>query len=165
MQFAKDSFFVHLRDRLQSVNPDRVITFNGALRLALVVVENEPPVPEPLPETFYLRWGSARVITRALPGQRPLMAMDVQISYHTRGAAAQAHVDRGRALGALDAELLAICAAGSVGKFDHTQLPLVALNSRLFWAPPRFGEVEAVGDELRRTASLTIFFFPEVTAA
>lgn len=163
MQSAKDSLFVHLRDRLAAINPLRVVDLNGSVRPAVVVAENEPPVA-PLPKVFYLRWMGVRAMARAHPGLRPLLALDAEISYFTRGDAAAEHVDRGRALAALDAELLEICAAGLTAKLDHTQSPPAALNSQLMWAAPVLLPAVAEGDALRRTASLTVFFFPEVLA-
>ncbi len=36
MQFAKDSFYMALRERLASLNPQRTVTLNGATRPAVV---------------------------------------------------------------------------------------------------------------------------------
>ena len=43
MQFAKDSFFLALQERLVGINPTRTVTLNGATIPAMVVVENLPP--------------------------------------------------------------------------------------------------------------------------
>jgi len=43
MQFAKDSFFLALQQKLAGLNPARTITLNGATDPAVVVVENLPP--------------------------------------------------------------------------------------------------------------------------
>jgi hypothetical protein len=164
MQSAKDTFFLHLRDRLQQINPQRTVALNGSTRLALVFVENEPPAAL-LPDVFYLRWLNTRVLAHSHPGMRPLLALDAAISYSTRGNAGAQHVDRGRALAQLDLELLAMCVAGAAPKIDATQSPPVALNSSLVWAAPHLNAIEAEGDELRRAATLTILFFPEVDLA
>jgi hypothetical protein len=165
MQSAKDSFFQHLRDRLQQLNPQRTVDLNGSTRPALVVLENEPAAAEPLPGVFYLQWLGVRAVARTYPGLRPLQALDAELFYFTRGTAAAEHGDRGRTLAALDRELLEMCAAGAAPKLDLTQSPPVALNSSLLWAPPALGAVAAEGDQLRRAATLTILFFPEVNNA
>src|SRR5579862_7323693 len=86
MQFAKDSFFVALRERLASLNPARTVTLNGAAIPAVVVVENlSPSFAEPQPNTFYVEWGAAQVVL-SNAGNCPLMSLDVVISYYTLGS-------------------------------------------------------------------------------
>ena len=164
MQSAKDTFFLHLRERLVQLNPLRTVDLNGSTRPALVVIENEPPVAARLSDVFYLRWLGARVIARSYPDQRPLLALEAEFSYSTAGTPAQQHVDRGRLLAELDLELLAMCASGSTPLVDGTQSPAVSLGGRVFWDTPRLAAIEHSGDELRRTASITIFFFPQEPA-
>src|SRR5688572_10180108 len=98
MQSAKDTFFLHLRARLQQINPQRTVELNGSTRPALVALENEPAVAAPLTDVSYLRWLGARALSRQHPGQRPLLALDAELSYRTAGTPAQRGVDRGRAL-------------------------------------------------------------------
>src|SRR5580692_1250420 len=53
MQFAKDSFFLALQQRLAGLNPARTVTVNGATVPAVLVAENLPPASaEPLPNAF-----------------------------------------------------------------------------------------------------------------
>jgi len=55
MQFAKDSFFLALQERLAGLNPGRTVTLNGTTVPAVAVVENLPPSSaEPEPNTFYI---------------------------------------------------------------------------------------------------------------
>jgi hypothetical protein len=93
------------------------------------------------------------------------------ITYRTRGTCESA-VDRGRALGALDNELLNICHPGRSRKRDFTQSPSVDLGSDIFWSEPELAELET-GDAsdsaagcggaiLQRSARLTLYFFSEV---
>ncbi len=82
-------------------------------------------------------------------------------------------VDRGRALGQLDTELLNICQPPSTEKMDFTKSPSVDLGTRVFWTQPVFGErsktaVEENADKhpdgrVGRQARITVYFFPEVT--
>ncbi len=108
MQFAKDSFYMALRERLASLNPQRTVTLNGATRPAVIVAENELVIPvEPLPDAFYIEWAASQTV-EGQAGSRALMAMDCVISHHTLGTV-ESGVDRGRTLAALDMELIGIC--------------------------------------------------------
>ncbi len=99
MQFAKDSFFLALQERLAGLNPARTITLNGATVPAVVVAENLPPSSaEPLPNAFYIEWGAAEVV-EGYAGQRSADEAGMSsISYYTLGSV-QSMVDRGRDAG------------------------------------------------------------------
>lgn len=144
MQFAKDSFFLALRERLAAVNPARTVTLNGATIPAIVVVENlTPSFAEPQPNTFYIQWGAADVVSGNV-GNGALMSLDVVISYYTLGSV-QSMVDRGRLLGQLDHELLSICQPLSTQKRDYTQSPSADLGTSVFWNQPSFTEGKGAG--------------------
>jgi hypothetical protein len=175
MQFAKDSFYVALRERLAVVNPARTVVMNGVTRPAIVVVENEAgSAAEPVADTFHIYWGGAKVSKAHSGGERQLMALECTIAYRTAGSG-EAGVDRGRRLARLDEELLAICRPGWTTKRDYTQSPQVELGTTLMWNPPDLGETETVGEapsswrktraisgaRLQRLASMIIYFFGE----
>jgi hypothetical protein len=171
MQFAKDSFFVALQQRLAALNSSRVITVNGATVPAILVVENLPPYSaDPQPNTFYVEWGEAGVI-EGHAGNNPMMSLDCVISYYTIGTV-QSMVDRGRVLGELDEELLGMCQPPNTEKRDYTQSPSADLGTSVFWGQPLLGESKksAVTDNaeryqdarVERKAQLTIYFFSEV---
>jgi len=163
MQFAKDSFYVALRDRLAALNPARVVYLDGANRPAVIVAENQAPGSTvPFDNTFYLRWGAARVVASTQRARRPLMALDCVLSYRTSGTADNSFADRGRTLAALDLELLSIASPGATAKQDFSQAPVLDLGTKVLWRRPQLGDAEVVGSELRRLAALAIFFFPEV---
>jgi hypothetical protein len=187
MQFAKDSFFLALQQRLAGLNPARTVTINGATVPAVLVVENLPPFSaEPLPNTFYMEWGRAAVVD-GHGGDSALMSLECVISYYTLGTV-QSMVDRGRVLGQLDGELLGICQPPSTEKIDYTQSPAADLGTKVFWNQPSFEEAATAGVEddtvnyqtgraarkmfytqalqdgrAARRAELTVFFFSEVT--
>jgi hypothetical protein len=186
MQFAKDSFFLALQQRLAGLNPARTITLNGATVPAVVVVENLPPsLAEPQPNAFYIEWGTAKAVD-GNAGDDALMSLACVISYYTLGTVASM-VDRGRVLGQLDSELLGICQPPNTEKMDYTQAPSADLGTSVFWSQPVFQEVTTSGVEdntaayqaravrramyeqayqdgrVERRAGLTIFFFSEVT--
>lgn len=96
-------------------------------------------------------------------------------------------VDRGRVLGQLDEELLAICQPTNTEKFNYTQSPSIDLGTTVFWNQPAFeiATTSGVEDEtlayqgrvarrvmyerayqdgrVERRARLAVFFFSEVT--
>jgi len=187
MQFAKDSFFLALQQRLAGLNPSRTVTVNGATVPAVVVVENLPPSSaEPQPNAFYIEWGAAGVVD-GHAGNGALMSLDVVLSYYTLGSV-QSMVDRGRLLGQLDDELLSICQPPNTEKRDYTQSPSADLGTTVFWGQPSFLEGKGAGmfwgrvsfperarsgvtedaensqdSRVERKATLTIYFFSEVT--
>ena len=175
MQFTKDTFYITLRDRLAALNPARTITLNGATRPAVVVAENEVVIPvRPLPDAFYLEWGGAQPVPQQV-GERAIFQLECVVSYHTFGTV-ESGVDRGRALASLDTDLLGITQPGCAPKFDYTQTPAANLGSSIVWSTPQLGKIvgsEAprneelprgtAGIRLERTASMKVFFFPEVS--
>ncbi len=186
MQFAKDSFFLSLQQRLAGLNPARTVTINGATMPAVLAAENLPPASaEPLPDTFYIEWGTAAVID-GHAGDAALMSVECMISYYTFGTV-QSMVDRGRVLGQLDGELLSICQPTNTEKYDYTQSPPLDLGTSVFWNQPVFAQATTTGAEdntvayqargvrramyeqayqdgrAERRAELTVFFFSEVT--
>jgi hypothetical protein len=186
MQFAKDSFFLALQQRLAGVSPARTVTINGTTVPAVLAVENLPPAAaEPQPNTFYIEWGPAAVVD-GHAGNSALMSLACVISYYTLGTV-ESMVDRGRVAGQLDNELLAICQPTSTEKIDDTQSPSADLGTSVFWNQPSFEEATTSGVEdntaayqgrsvrramyerayqdgrIERRANLTVFFFSEVT--
>jgi hypothetical protein len=174
MQFTKDSFYMALLQRLVSLDPLRTITLNGTTRPAIVVAENELVIPvQPVADAFYIEWGAAQLVPRQV-GNRGLMAMDCVISYHTFGTV-ESGVDRGRTLGSLDMSLLSICQPPRTAKRDYTQAPSVDLGTSILWTTPILSKVSgsdatkndglpggSEGVRLERSATLKVFFFPEV---
>lgn len=169
MQFAKDSFFLAIQERLAGLNPKRTVRMDGATMPAVVVTENLPPTfAEPLPDVFYIEWGAAGVASGS-SASRSLMSLDAVVSYHTSGTV-RSMVDRGRMLAQLDNELLGICSPANVEKMDYTKSPTEDLGTRVFWNQPSIVERKSTagadGQEIKRAgheARLTIYFFPEVT--
>jgi len=166
MQFAKDSFSIALRERLAGLNPARVVRVSGALRPAVVVVENEmPTAAELLAECFYLEWGALK-LGDSDGGVTPMCSIDCSIRYRTRGKV-ESGVDRGRLLGELDRELFSICQPACTKKVDFSRAPNVDLGSGVSWTLPviEMGNREP-GDRdagmVEHNARVRVFFFPEV---
>jgi hypothetical protein len=58
-----------------------------------------------------------------------------------------------------------MCSPRQAAKCDYTQYPPVNLGSCVFWSAPQLDATEASGAELRRTAKVTLFFYPEEQTA
>ncbi len=169
MQFAKDSFFLALQERLAGLNPARTVCVNGATVPAVLVRENlTPSLSEPAPNTFYISWGAAQVVS-CHAGWGALMSMDAVISYSSLGSV-QSLVDRGRLIGQLDGELLAICQPPNTEKRDYSQSPSVDLGTRVFWSQPQFAALGGEDEDksgrredgrIGRAARITIYFWVE----
>lgn len=170
MQAAKDSFYMALRDRLASLNPGRTTVVDGVTVPAILVRENmSPQFAEARAGIFYLDFGEVQIAEST----RPILGMDCHIWYASEGACA-AGVDRGRALGEMDSELLHICNPPHTGMRDYSQAPSLDLGSGVFWTMPDLAQAPgetAVAKEQRgagaariaRYAELKVYFFlPEV---
>lgn len=176
MQFAKDSVYMALRERLARVNPSRTIEVDGVVRPGIVVIENSVPrAQKPLPGVFYVLWGGAKANPRR--GALPLISLEWEVLYWSEGSDSSG-VDRGRSLTALDEELLAMCVPSWTAKKDYTQPEAAELGTSVFWDGPllealggsKGGETfpgGPAGSERTwgRRARLTMFFFPEPEAS
>jgi hypothetical protein len=166
MQAAKDSFFRALQARLATVNPARTITLDGAVRPAILVAENEPYPPAKLFfNTFYIHWLGAPAVREFASANSPRYEMLAQVEYFVRGTPTlqRPFADRGRLIGELDGELLAILFPGYTSKLDHSQAPPAALGSSVLWrwTPDLRTVVESDGAVLRRLATVNVSFFTE----
>lgn len=165
MQLAKDTFYMALRTRLAAVSPQLTITLEGTAQPAILVAENEvETAAQAYTECFYLRFGESRIAQSFERSARPLMRVDCTITYRTSGSV-EGGAGRGRAMGALDAELMAICTPASIPKLDYTQPTPAPLGTQVFWKRPQMAELTEGAGELSRTASTTIFFYPEEATA
>ena len=105
MQNAKDSFYMALRSRLISVNPDRTVVLRGAVRPGILVEEAEAPFNQLPSDVFVLRWLGLGTDVNL---DTTLIAAECEIIYQTCGCQSFGGLDRGRALSAMDGELLSI---------------------------------------------------------
>src|SRR6266567_1898694 len=101
MQNAKDSFYMALRSRLTSVNPDRIIVLRGAVRPGILVEEAEAPFNQIPSGVFVLRWLGLGTDVNL---DTTLIAAECEIMYQTCGCQSFGGLDRGRALSAMDEE-------------------------------------------------------------
>ena len=160
MQASKDSFYMTLRNRLAAAYPMRTITVGASTRPGLVVAENDKPsVNARQHDAFYLEWGEARWVRPAIS---TLMAMACTVSFATAGTEQNGGLDRGRALGEMQSELLGISGPTTTRKCDWTGTNSVDLGSTVFWTGPEFHAVKAAPNCVAAEASFTVYFYPEV---
>ena len=168
LQVAKDTFYKVLRDRVAVANPARTVVIRGLIRPGVVVQENELPmaaldgiVPA---DAFYLRWTELRVDGR---GALPLLTAMCEIRYATDGTAGMAGLDRGRALGAMDAELMAAIALApqSAGADLVAEIAgggastVMVAGTRVFWGGLTLKPAVMKNERLERTAEVEVFCY------
>ena len=120
MQNAKDSFYMALRTRLTAINPERTILLRGAVRPGILVEEAEAPFSQLPSDVFVLRWtGLAADMDLA----STMAAEQCEIMYQTCGTQGFGGLDRGRALSAMDEELMAMLQPFYTPKLNYTATP------------------------------------------
>jgi hypothetical protein len=158
MQNAKDSFYFALRTRLAALNPERTILLRGSVRPGIVVEEAEAPFAQLPNDVFVLRWlrcGADLDLATAITAQ------ECEITYQTCGTQSFGGLDRGRALSAMDEELLSMLQPGSTPKFNYALQPPSQLLTHIFWDEASFGPLVTQKDRLSRTASVTVYSYQE----
>lgn len=160
VQVIKDTFYASLRDRVAAGNVARTAAIRGVLRPGVVVVENELPGAAldgiaPV-EAFSLRWTGMRGVGQGL------VALLCEIRYATDGSVGAVGMDRGRALAAMDAELLA---AASAEPRAADALVFAGAGAggtpsglgRIFWGDLAFGAAVIRAERMERVAEIEVF--------
>ena len=161
MQNAKDTFYEVLRGRLAALNPGRTVVVRGVTRPGVVVVENELESAHAPVDCFVLRWTEA---TWEAGAALPLATMGCEIGYATAGTTALGGMDRGRALAAMDAELLTALTEEpqNAAKVDYTGGGSgVPTGTRIWWGAPACGEAKATGERMQRSVRVAVMSFQE----
>jgi hypothetical protein len=159
MQNAKDSFYVALRSRLVAVNPERTILLRSAVRPGILVEEAEAPFGQLPSDVFVLRWLGLGV-DQDLPSA--MAAEECEIVYSTLGTQSFGGLDRGRALSAMDEELMAMLAPYWTLKQNYATTPATAMLTNVFWDEPVFGPVTVLRDRVTRSARVVVYSYQEV---
>ncbi len=158
MQNAKDSFYMALRARLTGINPERTILMRGAVRPGILVEEAEAPFNQFPSDVFVLRWLG---LGSDLDSPSTMMAEQCEVVYQTCGTQSFGGLDRGRALSAMDEELLAMLQPFHTPKLKFASTPPATMLTQVFWDEPVFTPVVTQRDLLSRTASVTIYSYQE----
>jgi hypothetical protein len=164
MQNAKDTFFQMLQTRIAALNPARTVLVRGLMRPGVMVTENELSSAAVVTDAFRLEWVGIEV--NALKAM-PLVTMQCAIHYATDGTTGAGGMDRGRALAAMDAELLAALrqAPQNTAKVAFAEsfagAQAVAMGTNVFWADAVFGPCVMTGERLARTVTVPVLFYGE----
>ena len=158
MQNAKDSFYIALRTRLAALNSERVILLRGTERPGIVVEEAEAPFSQLPNDVFVLRWTGLGTDTD-LP--LAMVAEECEIVYKSCGTQAYGGLDRGRAMSAMDTELLTILAPNTTPKVNYQAVAAVAMQTDVFWDERGFGPMNVQGDQLSRVAKVMVYSYQE----
>ncbi len=165
MTYAKDTFYLMLRDRLARLNPARTMVVRGVTRPGVLVEENELATDALVTDVFRLRWTAARIDTF---GSLPLATLTCEVHYATAGTAINGGMDRGRLLTAMDAEL-----AGALRTAPHNAVKMnytgssngtapLAMATRVFWSDVAFSAVKQSSELVERVATVEVFCYQEV---
>ena len=158
MENSKDTFYITLRNRLTTVNPNRTMMLRAVTRPGILVEEAETPVAELPLDAFVLRWTKLACDTE-LPSI--LAELTCEIHYATAGTQANAGLDRGRALEEMDDELLQLLCPSSTPKMNYTQTPAVQMGTCIFWSQAIFAPATITRERLGRVATVNVFAFQE----
>ena len=158
MQNAKDSFYMALRARLTTINPERTTLLRGAVRPGILVEEAESPLGQFPSDVFVLRW---LTLGADLNLGSPMTAEQCEIVYQTCGSQSYGGLDRGRSLSAMDEELVAMVQPFWTAKLNYTTTPPAAMLTNVFWDEPSFGPVVIQRDKLSRSATITVYSYQE----
>lgn len=168
VQLAKDTFYATLRDRIAAGNAARTIVLRGVVRPGVVTAENELPgaaVDGISPaDAFCVRWTTLAVDPR---GAMPLLTLGCEIRYATDGSGGMAGMDRGRALAAMDAELVAAVsmAPQTAGSLLVTEAAgggtstSVMSGTNVFWGDVSFKPATMRNERMERTAEMEVFCY------
>jgi hypothetical protein len=158
MQNAKDSFYMTLRTRLTAINPERTILLRGAVRPGILVEEAEAPFSQFPGDVFVLRWMG---LGADMDLSSTMAATQCGLIYQTCGTQSFGGLDRGRALSAMDEELMAILQPFYTPKLNYASTPPVAMLTQVFWDEPVFAPIAIQRDRLSRTASVVVYSYQE----
>src|ERR1700738_2025809 len=135
MQNAKDSFYMALRNRLVALNPERTILVRGAVRPGIVVEEAEAPFAQLPGDVYVVRW-LGRGVDVDLASS--LVAQECEVFYGTCGSQSFGGLDRGRALSAMDTEVVALLQPFHTPKMSYAHTPPAPMLTQVFWDEPVF---------------------------
>src|ERR1039457_4607862 len=158
MQNAKDSFYIALRTRLATVNPDRTTLLRGAVRPGILVEEAEAPFSQLPNDVFVLRWTG---LAADMDLVSTMAAEQCEITYQTCGTQSFGGLDRGRALSEMDEELMAMLQPFYTPKSNYTAKPPAAWLTQVCWDEPGITPIVVQRDLLSRSAKVMVYSYQE----
>jgi hypothetical protein len=162
MKKARDSFYVALRDRLQTLNPARQVLVRGVQRPGVLVEENESYAATVPDNIFVLRWTKVQVDEQhALL----LVRQSCEIQYQSAGTVTAGGLDRGTLMAAMDVELSQLLQPEQAQKMDYTTTPSTWLGTNIFWNTAVYGPVQRERDRLVRKAEVMVMSYEKAGEA
>jgi len=158
MQNAKDSFYMALRTRLVTINPERTILLRGAVRPGILVEEAEAPFSQLPNDVFVLRWLALGVDTNL---ESTMAAAECEVLYQTCGTQSFGGLDRGRALSQMDEELVAMLQPYYTPKLNFIATPPATMLTQVFWDEAIFTPIATQRDLLSRSARIVVYSYQE----
>ena len=158
MQNAKDSFYMTLRSRLITINPDRTTLLRGTVRPGIFVEEAEAPFSQLPDDIFVLRWLNLGIDVNL---GSTMAAAECEIIYQTCGTISYAGLDRGRMLSAMESELVSMLQPFFAPKCNYAVQPPVTMLTQIFWDEPIFTPIVAQRDRLTRSAKVLVYSYQE----
>ena len=135
MQNAKDSFYMALRTRLATINPERTVLLRGALRPGFWSKRPKRPSAQLPSDVFVLALaGPRRRYRSGFDDGRRGMRDPLQHLRH----AGFGGLDRGRMLSEMDEEVIAMLQPFYTPKLNYTVQPPAAMVTQVFWDEPAF---------------------------
>jgi hypothetical protein len=159
LQNAKDTFYEVLRSRIAVANPERTIVVRGVTRPGVLVEENELVSTVTAPDCFRLRWLDATVDAA---NSMPTAMLTCEVMYETAGTPGNGGLDRGRALAAMDEELVGALngAPQHATKQDYAAVAnggnATAMSTNIWWSDVVLGPLVVKADRIARTAKVTV---------
>ena len=158
MQNAKDSFYMALRTRLITINPERTILLRGTVRPGILVEEAEAPFSQLPGDVFVLRWLGLGVDVDLAS---TMTAAECEILYQTSGTQSFGGLDRGRSLSAMDEELVAMLQPFYTPKLNYITTPPATMLTNVFWDEPVFTPCVTQRDRLSRCVKVMVYSYQE----
>src|ERR1700679_3268223 len=158
MKNAKDSFYMALRTRLVTINPQRTILLRGTVRPGILVEEAEAPFSQLPNDVFVLRWLGLGVDTDLAS---TMVAEECEVIYQTCGTQCFGGLDRGRALSEMDEELVAMLQPYFTPKLNFIATPPAAMLKQVFWDEATFTPIVTQRDLLSRSAKVVVYSYQE----
>lgn len=158
MQNAKDSFYMALRTRLTTINPQRTILMRGTVRPGILVEEAEAPFSQLPSDVFVLRWLGLGLDADLCA---TMAAAECEIAYQTCGTQSFGGLDRGRLLSQMDSELAAMLSPYCTPKLNYATTPPVTLLTQVFWDEPSIAPIVIQRDRLSRSAKVMVYSYQE----
>jgi hypothetical protein len=90
-----------------------------------------------------------------------MAAEQCEITYQTCGTQAFGGLDRGRALSAMDEELMTMLEPFYTPKLSYASTPAAAMLTQVFWDEPVFGPAAINRDRMGRSASVMVYSYQE----